>query len=144
LDVRLTGSDRAERFEGNATHRVSGGLKKRDLKRADKRQINGPVNVSGTCAHFPRRSNWPPATATITKPAALSALNRTVWGAHAQGIARDRPREQRYRRRREQAEALHKARQGLRRGQGINKVAREVGLSNSTVARLKAGMAASA
>jgi len=99
LDVRLTGSDRAERFEGNATHRVSGGLKKRDLKRADKRQINGPVNVSGTCAHFPRRSNWPPATATITKPAALSALNRTVWGAHAQGIVRDRPREQRYRRR---------------------------------------------
>ena len=40
--------------------------------------------------------------------------------------------------------ALDKARQGLRRGQGINKVAREVGLSNSTVARLKAEMAASA
>ena len=41
-------------------------------------------------------------------------------------------------------EALDKARQGLRRGQGINKVAREVGLSNSTVARLKAEMVASA
>ena len=41
-------------------------------------------------------------------------------------------------------EALDKARQGLRRGQVINKVAREVGLSNSTVARLKAEMGASA
>jgi len=40
--------------------------------------------------------------------------------------------------------ALDKARQGLTRGQGINKVAREVGLSNSTVARLKAEMVASA
>ena len=40
--------------------------------------------------------------------------------------------------------AVDKARKGLRRGQGINKVAREVGLSNSTVARLKGEMVASA
>ena len=46
--VRLTGSDRAERFEGNATRRVSGRLKKRDLKLADSRQINGLIKVSGT------------------------------------------------------------------------------------------------
>ena len=35
-------------------------------------------------------------------------------------------------------EALEKARQALGSGMGINKVARQVGLSNSTVARLKA------
>src|ERR1700738_1205574 len=35
-------------------------------------------------------------------------------------------------------EALNKARQLLSRGLGINKVARQVGLSNTTVARLKA------
>ena len=39
--------------------------------------------------------------------------------------------------------ALDKARQWLGRGMGINKVARQVGLSNSTVARLKAEMIAS-
>jgi DNA invertase Pin-like site-specific DNA recombinase len=41
-------------------------------------------------------------------------------------------------------QALDKARQWLGKGLGINKVARQVGLSNSTVARLKAEMAASA
>jgi DNA invertase Pin-like site-specific DNA recombinase len=41
-------------------------------------------------------------------------------------------------------EAVGKARQWLGKGHGINKVARQVGLSNSTVARLKAKMAASA
>jgi DNA invertase Pin-like site-specific DNA recombinase len=41
-------------------------------------------------------------------------------------------------------EAVDKARQWLGKGLGINKVARQVGLSNSTVARLKAEMAASA
>ena len=41
-------------------------------------------------------------------------------------------------------EALDKARQGLGMGSGINKVARQVGLSNSTVARLKAEMVFSA
>jgi DNA invertase Pin-like site-specific DNA recombinase len=41
-------------------------------------------------------------------------------------------------------EAVIKARQWLRKGLGINKVARQVGLSNSTVARLKAEMLASA
>ena len=41
-------------------------------------------------------------------------------------------------------EALDKARQALTSGMGINKVARQVGLSNSTVARLKAEMVASA
>jgi DNA invertase Pin-like site-specific DNA recombinase len=41
-------------------------------------------------------------------------------------------------------EALEKARQALGSGMGINKVARQVGLGNSTVARLKAEMAASA
>ena len=41
-------------------------------------------------------------------------------------------------------EAPEKARQALRGGMEINKVARQVGLSNSTVARLKAEMAASA
>jgi hypothetical protein len=40
--------------------------------------------------------------------------------------------------------ALEKARQALGSGLGINKVARQVGLSNSTVARLKAEMLASA
>jgi DNA invertase Pin-like site-specific DNA recombinase len=40
--------------------------------------------------------------------------------------------------------APDKARQWLGRGLGINKVARQVGLSNSTVARLKAEMMASA
>jgi DNA invertase Pin-like site-specific DNA recombinase len=40
--------------------------------------------------------------------------------------------------------ALDKARQALGSGMGINKVARQVGLSNSTVARLKAEMVASA
>jgi DNA invertase Pin-like site-specific DNA recombinase len=40
-------------------------------------------------------------------------------------------------------EAVDKARQGLAKGLGINKVARQVGLSNSTVARLKAVMVAS-
>jgi len=40
--------------------------------------------------------------------------------------------------------ALEKARQALGRGMGINKVARQVGLSNSTVARLKAEIMASA
>jgi DNA invertase Pin-like site-specific DNA recombinase len=40
-------------------------------------------------------------------------------------------------------EALEKARQALGSGMGINKVARQVGLSNSTVARLKAEMIAS-
>ena len=39
--------------------------------------------------------------------------------------------------------ALDKARQWLGRGMGINKVARQVGLSNSTVARLEAEMIAS-
>ena len=41
-------------------------------------------------------------------------------------------------------EALEKARQALGSGMGINEVARQVGLSNSTVARLKVEMAASA
>ena len=41
-------------------------------------------------------------------------------------------------------EAIDKARQGLAKGLGINKVARQVGLSNSTIARLKAEMVASA
>jgi DNA invertase Pin-like site-specific DNA recombinase len=40
--------------------------------------------------------------------------------------------------------AIDKARQGLAKGLGINKVARQVGLSNSTIARLKAEMVASA
>jgi DNA invertase Pin-like site-specific DNA recombinase len=40
--------------------------------------------------------------------------------------------------------ALEKARQALGSGMGINKVARQVGLSNSTVARLKSEMMASA
>ena len=40
--------------------------------------------------------------------------------------------------------ALEKARQELGKGLGINKVARQVGLSNSTVARLKAEIATSA
>jgi DNA invertase Pin-like site-specific DNA recombinase len=40
--------------------------------------------------------------------------------------------------------ALEKARQALSSGMGINKVARQVGLSNSTVARLKTEMVASA
>ena len=39
--------------------------------------------------------------------------------------------------------ALEKARQALGSGMGINKVARQVGLSNSTVARLKAEIVAS-
>jgi hypothetical protein len=39
--------------------------------------------------------------------------------------------------------ALEKARQALGSGMGINKVARQVGLSNSTVARVKAEMIAS-
>jgi DNA invertase Pin-like site-specific DNA recombinase len=39
--------------------------------------------------------------------------------------------------------ALEKARQALGTGMGINKVAQQVGLSNSTVARLKAEMATS-
>ena len=39
--------------------------------------------------------------------------------------------------------AIDKARQGLAKGLGINKVARQVGLSNSTIARLKAEMVAS-
>jgi DNA invertase Pin-like site-specific DNA recombinase len=41
-------------------------------------------------------------------------------------------------------EAIEKARQALGSGMGINKVARQVGLSNSTVARLKAEIVASA
>jgi integrase len=41
-------------------------------------------------------------------------------------------------------EAIDRARQWLGKGVGINKVARQVGLSNSTVARLKAEMVASA
>jgi hypothetical protein len=40
--------------------------------------------------------------------------------------------------------ALEKTRQALGSGMGINKVARRVGLSNSTVARLKAETVASA
>jgi hypothetical protein len=48
IDVRLTGSDRAERFGENATHRVSERLKKRDLKLSDSRQINGLIKVSGS------------------------------------------------------------------------------------------------
>jgi DNA invertase Pin-like site-specific DNA recombinase len=40
-------------------------------------------------------------------------------------------------------EAVDQARQALGSGMGINKVARQVGLSNSTVARLKAEMVAS-
>src|SRR6516225_2840698 len=39
--------------------------------------------------------------------------------------------------------ALEKAREALSTGMGINKVARQVGLSNSTVARLKAELVAS-
>jgi hypothetical protein len=44
----LLGSNRAERFKRNATHRVSVRLKERDLKLADSRQINGPIKVSET------------------------------------------------------------------------------------------------
>jgi DNA invertase Pin-like site-specific DNA recombinase len=38
--------------------------------------------------------------------------------------------------------AVERARQALGHGTGINKVARQVGLSNSTVARIKAEMIA--
>lgn len=41
-------------------------------------------------------------------------------------------------------EAIEKARQALGSGMGINKVARQVGLSNSTVARVKSEMLAQA
>ena len=60
-----------------------------------------------------------------------AGLQRAVANGKTLGLAPNNP------------EVIDKARQGLAKGLGINKVARQVGLSNSTVARLKAVMVAS-
>jgi DNA invertase Pin-like site-specific DNA recombinase len=78
--------------------------------------------VTGAFAEFER---------SLMRQRIHAGLERAVANGKTQGRPLNDP------------QAVVKARQWLGRGLGINKVARQVGLSNSTVARLKAEMIAS-